>query len=62
MVLEADTIPILVRDFPCIIDARILVHDGWCRLQHINKEHSEKKANKKWHQLEVVEELHFPYR
>ena len=62
MILEADTIPILVSNLTCVVECGILVDNGWCRFQNVHKEHTKEKTYQKWQELEMVEELHFPYR
>jgi hypothetical protein len=51
MVLEADTIPILIDDFASIIHRRILVDNDGHRLQHIHEKHTEKQTDQKRQQL-----------
>ncbi len=58
MVLKADTIPILIDDFPCIVHVRILVDDDRCRLQHVYEEDTEEDADQKWQELQIIEKFH----
>jgi hypothetical protein len=62
MVFKTDTIPILVRNLAGIIQTGILVYHHRCRLQDIDKEHAKEKPHQKWHELQMIEEFHFPYR
>lgn len=43
MVFETYTIPVLVCYFARIVQCRVLVDDGWCRLQRVNEEHPEEE-------------------
>ena len=58
MVFKADTIPILINDFPCIIHIRILIDDHRCRLQHVDEEDAEEDADQKWQELQIIEKFH----
>ena len=58
MVFETDTIPVLVCYFARIVQCRVLVDNGRCRLQRVDEEHPEEKSQKEWHQLDVIEEFH----
>jgi hypothetical protein len=61
MVLETDTIPILVHYLTGIVHGRIFVNDGGRWLQHVDEEHSKKETNQEWQQLQMIEEFHNPY-
>ena len=51
MVFKADTIPILINDFPCIVHIRILVDDHRCRLQYVDEEDAEEDTDQKRQEL-----------
>lgn len=61
MVLETDTVSILVNYLTSIVHSRIFVNDGGRWLQHIDEEHTEKETNQKRQQLQMIEEFHNPY-
>ena len=58
MVFKADTIPILIDDFPRIVHIRILVNHHWRRLQHVDEEDAEEDADKEWQELQMIEKFH----
>ena len=61
MVLETDTIAVLINNFTGIVHRRILVNDDRHRLEHIHEKHAEKQPNQERQQLQMIEEFHFPY-
>jgi hypothetical protein len=58
VILEANTIAILIYDLTCIIQCRIFIDDGRRGLEHIDKEHTEKQTNQKRQKLYVIEKFH----
>ena len=60
MVLETNTVAILICYLPCIIQCRILVDHYRGRFQYIHEKHSEKQTEQKRKKLQMVEEFHAP--
>lgn len=58
MVFKADTIPILIDYFSCIIHIRILVDDHRRWLQHVDEEDAEEDADQKRQELQIIEKFH----
>jgi hypothetical protein len=61
MVLETDTITILIDYFTGIVHCGILIHNDRHRFEHIHEKHAEKYPNQEGQELQMIKEFHFPY-
>jgi hypothetical protein len=59
MILETDTVTILVNDLTGVVEIGVFVDDGGRGFQHIDEEHAEKETQQEGHKLNMVEKFHF---